>query len=55
MPSRVTRKDIETQLKINRLEAELKQKDADLAYVMMCTGIEIPDTDEEMNHEKIDI
>lgn len=55
MPSRVAKKDIETQLKINRLEAELKQKDADLAYVMMCTGIEIPDSDKEINHEEIDI
>lgn len=50
MPTKISKKDIETKLKIEKLEAELKQKEADIAYLVMCTEIEILEDEE---HEEI--
>lgn len=48
----VSKEIIDLEIKNNRLRSENAQLRADLAYVMMCTGVEIP---EEEENEKADV
>ena len=46
----VSKELINLELKNNRLSAENAQLKADLAYVMMMTGVEIPEEEKDEAH-----
>ena len=46
----VSKEIIDLEIKNNRLASENAQLKADLAYVMMMTGVEIPEEEENETH-----
>lgn len=47
---KISKADVEKERKLNLLFAENAQLKADLAYVMMMTGVEIPEEEKDEAH-----
>lgn len=47
---KISKADVEKERKLNLLSAENAQLKADLAYVMMMTGVEIPEEEDNEAH-----
>ena len=50
---KISKADIEKERKLNLLSAENAQLRADLDYIQIMTGVEIPTTKEEHNEEMV--